>query len=254
MKCVTCGQPIEEGRRHGQPPRLAKYCVKCRAERRRRARAKYTWRPEHDAYLKVHYFGGLNRRFQVLNRMARLTGLPRWYIKRQAARLGLTLHMDRRPWMASEMNLLDTLVGNVSSATIAKRLHRPESSVVNKLKRTGTSRRVRNGYTMRELELCLGEDHHKITEWIKNGWLQDRLQGTRRHDGNGNDIHRIREKDILTFIRNHPQEINLGKVDQTWFLDLVLLRGREVPAAKLPRNCVSAEGDAGPQTLEYPLR
>ena len=168
--------------------------------------------------------------------MVRLTGLPRWYIKRQAARLGLTLHMDRRPWTASEMNLLEKSVGRVSSATIAKRLHRPESSVVNKLKRIGTSRRVRNGYTMRDLELCLGEDHHKITQWIKNGWLQDHLQGTRRHDGNGNDIHRIREKDILTFIRNHPQEINLGKVDQTWFLDLVLLRGREVPAAKLPRT------------------
>src|SRR5579863_2816868 len=76
-------------------------------------------------------YGGLNRRFQVLNQMIRLTGMPRWYIKRQAARLGLTPHMDRRPWTASEMNLLEKLVGPVSSATIAKRLHRPESSVVN---------------------------------------------------------------------------------------------------------------------------
>jgi hypothetical protein len=175
--------------------------------------------------------------------MVRLTGLPRWYIKRQAARLGLTLHMDRRPWTASEMNLLDKLVGRVSSSTIAKRLHRPESSVVNKLKRIGTSRRVRNGYTMRDLELCFGEDHHKISQWIKNGWLHDHLQGTRRHDGNGNDIHRIREKDILTFIRNHPQEINLGKVDQMWFLDLVLLKGKEVPAATLRRSDAAAEGE-----------
>src|SRR5712671_3443521 len=82
MKCVICGQPIEEGRKQGHPPLLAKYCLKCRAERRRRARVKYTWLPEHDAYLKAHYFGGLNRRFQALNRMVRMTGLPRWYIKR----------------------------------------------------------------------------------------------------------------------------------------------------------------------------
>lgn len=87
--------------------------------------------------------------------------------------------------------------------------------MVNKLKRMQISRRVRNGYTMRDLELCLGEDHHKISAWIGKGWLQDRLQGTRRHGGNGKDIHRIREKDILSFIKNHPQEINLGKVDQT---------------------------------------
>ena len=244
MTCVICGQPIEEGRRQGQPPRLARYCLKCRAERRHSAKAKYTWRPEHDAYLKAHYFGGLNRRFQVLSRMVRLTGMPRWYIKRQAARLGLTMQMDRRPWTHTEMKVIEKLVGRVSSATIAKRLGRPESSVVNKLKRMGTSRRVRDGYTMRDLELCLGEDHHKIIGWIKNGWLQDRLQGTRRHDGNGNDIHRIREKAIRNFIRNSPQEINLGKVDQTWFLDLVLMRGREVREARSFRNAEAEENDA----------
>jgi hypothetical protein len=193
---------------------------------------KYVWRPEYDAYLKAHYFGGLNRRFQVLNRMIRMTGLPRWYIKKQATRLGLTMRMDRRPWASREIDLLEKLVGKLSSGTIAKRLRRPESSVVNKLKHLGTSRRVRDGYTMRDLELCLGEDHHKIAGWIKNGWLQDHLQGTRRHNGNGNDIHRIREDDIVDFIKNHPQEINLGKVDQTWFLDLVLLKGREVRQAK----------------------
>src|SRR6266705_2123259 len=163
MKCVICGQPIEEGRRQGQPPLLAKYCLKCRAERWRHARVKYTWLPEYDAYLKAHYFGGLNRRFQVLTRMVRMTGLPRWYIKRQAARLGLTMKMDRRPWTQAELDHLETLVGRLSSATIAKRLRRPESSVVNKLKRLGTSRRVRDGYTMHELELCFGEDHQKIS-------------------------------------------------------------------------------------------
>jgi hypothetical protein len=235
MICVVCSQPIEEGRRRGEPPREAKYCAKCRADRRRRAKLKYKWCAELDALLKAQYHGGLNRRFHVLNRMVRMTGLPRWYIKRQAARLGLTMKMDRKPWTQAELNLLERLVGRICAATIAKRLHRPESSVVNKLKRLGNSRRVREGYTMRDLEQCLGEDHHKISTWIANGWLRDRLQGTNRHGGNGNEIHRIREKDVLRFLKNHPQEINLGKVDQVWFLDLVLLRGREVPEAKTPR-------------------
>ena len=167
--------------------------------------------------------------------MIRMTGLPRWYIKRQAARLGLTMHMDRKPWTRAELDVLHDLVGRVSVTSIAKRLHRPVSSVTNKLKRLEISRRVRDGYTMRDLELCLGEDHHKISEWTKNGWLQDRLQGTRRHDGNGRDIHRIREKDILDFLKSHPPEMNLGKVDQAWLLDLVLLKGQEVRRAK-PRS------------------
>jgi hypothetical protein len=243
MKVVICSDPLERKQQQAQSSPLTQCSSECHEKRERSSKSRYVWRAEYDDYLKAHYFGGLNRRFQVLNQMIRLTGMPRWIIKRQAARLGLTLHMDRRPWTAGEMNLLEKLVGRVSSATIAKRLRRPESSVVNKLKRIGTSRRVRNGYSMCDLELCFGEDHHKIARWIQNGWLRDCLQGTRRHDGNGNDIHRIREKDILTFIRAHPQEFNLGKVDQTWFLDLVLLRGREVPTAKLPGNRDTAEND-----------
>ena len=73
--CQQCGNVIEEGRFQNQPPTEAKYCLKCRAERRRRANFKYVWRPEYDEYLKAHYYGGLNRRFQVLNRMIRETGL-----------------------------------------------------------------------------------------------------------------------------------------------------------------------------------
>src|SRR5216110_1421351 len=243
MANVMCGKNIDATQQQRESVRKPPEGLNCGTNRSVRGKPKYPWRPEYDAYLKAHYFGGLNRRFRVLNRMIRLTGLPRWYIKRQAARLGLTMKMERRPWTQAELDHLENLVGRLSSATIAKRLRRPESSVVNKLKRLGTSRRVRDGYTMRDLELCLGEDHHKIARWIKNGWLQDRLQGTRRHNGNGNYIHRIREQGILDFVRNHPEEINLGKVDQTWFLDLVLLKGREVREATFPRNTDAEEDD-----------
>jgi len=78
--CQQCGSAIEEGRSRNKPPTEAKYCLRCRTERRRRASLKYVWRPEYDEYLKAHYYGGLNRRFQVLNRMIRETGLPRRYI------------------------------------------------------------------------------------------------------------------------------------------------------------------------------
>ena len=246
MTCIVCGGPIEEGRRHGQPPSEAKYCLRCRAERLqgRRMISKYVWPPEFEQLLKAHYYGGRIRRFRVLNRLTRLTGLPRWYIKRQAARLGLTMHLDRTPWTPAEVSLLERLVGCVSTASIARRLHRPENSVIAKLKRLRISRRVREGYTMRDLELCMGEGHHKIGQWIAAGWLRDHVQGTRRHDGNGKDIHRIRDKDVLDFVRNHPQEINLGKVDQTWFLDLVLLKGREVREVKTRREFEAEEDDA----------
>ena len=241
--CQHCGSAIEEGRPPKKPPTEATYCLKCRAERRRRANLKHIWRPEYDKYLKAHYYGGLNRRFQVLNRMIRETGLPRWYIKRRAARLGLTMHQDKRPWTAAEVAIIERLVGKISALAIAKRLKRTESSVVLKIKRLGFSRRVRDGYTMRDLEECLGEDHHKIQRWIANGWLRDRLQGTQRHDGNGCDIHRFRERDIISFIKEHPQELTLGRVDQCWFLDLLLLKGREIRERATARRRDENEDD-----------
>ena len=231
MKAATSTEFVGERQEQAQLVHFSQFTPEQREKQGRGRKSKYAWLTEYDAYLHAHYFGGLNRRFNVLNQMVRMTGAPRWYIKRRAARLGLTMHIDRKPWTRAELALLEGLVGRVSSSTIARRLHRPESSVVNKLKRIGTSRRVRSGYTLRELELCLGEDHHKIEVWIKNGWLRDRLQGTARRAGNGKDIHRIRERDVLAFIKFHPREINLGKVDQIWFLDLVLLKGQEVSAA-----------------------
>jgi hypothetical protein len=174
--------------------------------------------------------------------LARQTGFPRWYIKRQARRLGLSMNQDRRPWTREELDSLDRLLGKVSAATIAKRLKRTETSVLMKIKALGLSRRLSEGYTMRDLEECLGEDHHKIQKWIANGWLPDRLQGTRRHDSNGHDIHRFREKDILAFLKGHPQEVNLGKLDQVWFLDLVLLRGAELHENACSQ-CTEDEGE-----------
>jgi len=178
--------------------------------------------------MRAHYHGGLHERGRVIREMARQTGFPKWFIKRQARRLGLTVHHDRQLWTAHELETLERLLGKVSAGTIAKRLNRSETSVVMKIKALGHSRRVSEGYTMRDLEDCLGEDHHKIQKWITNGWLRDRLQGTNRHNENGHDIHRFREDDILEFIKEHPMEVSLGKLDQCWFLDLVLLKGAEL--------------------------
>jgi hypothetical protein len=227
MECLDCGSEIEEGRKD-RVPIEAKYCLKCRADRRRRGKLKYNWLPQHDAYMRAHYHGGLHQRGRVIRELVRQTGFPRWYIRRQAQHLGLTMHPDRRAWTPTELDTLDKLLGKVSASTIAKRLNRTETSVAMKIKSLNFSRRVREGYTMRDLELCLGADHHKIQKWIDNGLLRDRLQGTNRHDGNGHDIHRFREKDVLEFIKRCPAEISLSRVDSTWFLDLVLLKGREM--------------------------
>ena len=47
------------------------------------------------------------------------------------------------------------------------------------------------------------------------------------------------------FLQRHPEEVNLGKVDAIWFLDLVLLNGRMIGEETAHRR--KSEGDEGPE-------
>jgi len=115
--------------------------------------------------------------------------------------------------------------GKGSAPTIAKRLERTQASVVMRIKLLGHSRRIMEGYTIRDIELCLGEDRHKIQKWIANSWLRDPLEATRRHKAYGRNIHRSRENDTLGFIKWHASKISWGKVHQIWFLDVLFPKG-----------------------------
>lgn len=77
MATVMCRQYTDAMQQQTEPLRKEAQSLICGTDRPRGTKPKYAWRPEYDAYLKAQYFGGLHRRFQVLNRMIRLTGLPR---------------------------------------------------------------------------------------------------------------------------------------------------------------------------------
>ena len=49
----------------------------------------------------------------------------------------------------------------------------------------------------------------------------------------GNQLH---ISSSFTFIRKHPLEINLGRLDAIWFLDMILLKGREASEGRSRRR------------------
>ena len=147
-------------------------------------------------------------------------GWPKWQVQKAAARLGVAHPWppDRRAWTDDQVEYLQTWAGLRSPKWIGRQLGRRESSVMNKLKHLRLSWRVRGGYSQRALAACFGCDDHLVGRWIKRGLLEANMQGTlRRHD-----IRRVSEPAILEFIRLHREEYRLDKVDQKWFLDLVL--------------------------------
>jgi hypothetical protein len=76
-------------------------------------------------------------------------------------------------------------------------------------------------YSGKGLADALGIDSRVVTRWIKVGHLRAQLRGIKRIPEQGGDTYLIREKDARRFILHHPPEIDLRKVDQLWFLDLM---------------------------------
>ncbi len=76
-------------------------------------------------------------------------------------------------------------------------------------------------YSANGLAQALGIDSHAVTRWIKSGHLKAKRRGTARTEQQNGDIYLIHEKDVRRFILEHPTDIDLRKVDQLWFLDLI---------------------------------
>jgi hypothetical protein len=90
MATVTCRQETNAAQQGTERLGRSPQGLDCGTNRLRGGKPKHTWRPEYDAHLKAQYFGGLNRRSRVLNRMTRLTGLPRWRDELAARGVGMS--------------------------------------------------------------------------------------------------------------------------------------------------------------------
>ena len=193
--------------------RFARYCDDCRCLVRRKP-AKYVWTLGRDAILREKYDG----RKGTSAAIAAIFRWPTWVIKKRACALGLTRPVPSEPWSKDEERFVLEWAGRRSHVWIARKLKRGETSVAVKMKRMKISRAIREGYTIRELELCFGVDHRVIDRWIE----QEKLSTRRRETNNLHKPYQISEDAIIRFIHENPMAFRLDRVDQVWFMDLVV--------------------------------
>jgi hypothetical protein len=207
MTCSDCKKEFSA--------KYARYCPDCRWRHRGKP-AKYIWTVERDQYMREHYDPKIRGRAQEI---AGRFGWQKWVITHRAARLGLAADWGRKPWSADEEQFLINAAGSRHIHWIAKQLGRSDASIALKMKHLEIRSAVREGYTLRELELCFGTDHHVIERWVREGKLKIDKRGTERtHTG---DIWAVTDTAILEFISAYPLTFRLDKVDQTWFMDLI---------------------------------
>ena len=137
--------------------------------------------------------------------LQRSTGFPRSVIVSRAALLGLT--SPGRRWSKGEIAKLQEIVGSRSLSAIAGELGRSYYSVKGAVGRLQVSARVTEGYSHQDLEHLLGVGSRRVRRWIGRRWIK-LVNG------------RVPESEISRFLRRHPGQYQLNRVDEAWFKGL----------------------------------
>ena len=185
---------------------------------------KYIFNDQADQLIRQVYLSSRDSKgMSGIRLLAERLGMPHWALKKRARELGLA-RTKELPWSEPELAILSRYAW-MSDERIRLKLKavgytRTVTGIHLKLKRM---RFKHDGsfYSANSLAKALGIDPHAVTRWIKSGHLRARLRGTARSPLQNGDSYVIQEKDIRRFILEHPTEIDLRKVDQLWFLDLI---------------------------------
>jgi hypothetical protein len=203
-------------------PRHGKYCgSSCAGVQGRR---KYIFTDPIDQLVRDIYLNPRHAKTRPgIRFLAKKVGIPHWALKKRARELGLA-RTKELPWSERELEIL------------ARYAWMSDERIRLKLKAAGYSRTVtgihlklkrmrfkhdRSFYSAYSLAQALGIDPHVVTRWIKSGHLKAKFRGTSRGPQQNGDSYLIQEKDARRFILEHPTEIDLRKVDQIWFLDVL---------------------------------
>jgi AraC-like DNA-binding protein len=172
------------------------------------SRRKYVFTDQIDQFIREIYLCSRYAKTRPgIRLLAKRVGMPHWALKKRARELGLA-RTKELPWSELELAILSRYAW-MSDERIHLKLKRM------RFKHDGTF------YSANGLAQALGIDSHAVTRWIKHGHLKAKLRGTARTEQQNGDIYLIHEKDVRRFILEHPTDIDLRKVDQLWFLDLI---------------------------------
>jgi hypothetical protein len=180
-------------------------CHSCRIKSRPNPNKRFFWTADLDnALVRAYRRAGTRRELTSnLNHVQRLSGFTRVVILSRAEVLGLSFAV-RRPWNEAEVESLREDLGTLNKSQIARRLGRTYYSVKAQVARIRLSARVSSDYSQQDVEELLGVGRKRVCQWIRNGWLHLLER-------------RITETSLEKFLRLHPEEYQLNRVDEAWF-------------------------------------
>lgn len=185
---------------------------------------KHRWTEEERDIIRREYAQTHESKRRIAAKLSLMTGerITANGVAGQIQRMGIAKSTSRRPWTPEEDETLRELIHRFATITIAKRMKRSLNAVEVRAKRLGIKRRYRDGwYTKREVAEILGVDHKKVRAWMDAGKIKASYHHGHKPQKNGSGAWHFAEKDLASFIRCYPDELNGRNVDLIAIVDIL---------------------------------
>jgi hypothetical protein len=229
--CVECElRPI---RGKGEKARFCEDCIGRHHAGKPGNPRKYVPTENIDRIIREHYLkrvtnGGHPRSLPTLRELGRTIGWPKEVVVRRAMELGLTRSRIDDWWSAEEFALLERyahLTPNRISIRFAKAGYKRSAVAINLQIKRKHLRSSHDFYSANYLAELFGVDRHLIARWIRLKYLKAKPRGTDRGPECGGDEYLLKDEWVRDFVMSHPTAFDIRKVDQVWFLNM-LMQGR----------------------------
>lgn len=163
----------------------------------------------------------------AVNGLADRLGVPRWWLSKQATRLGLSKPHSKEPrWTDAEDALMRKVpLHDPHRAAKVFREHgflRTPTAIVVRAKRLDLSRRTHETLSARGAARILGVDDKTVTALCIAGDLKAGRRGTQRLVQQGGDAWAIEPADLRAYILDNLGHIDIRKVDKLAFVTLLV--------------------------------
>lgn len=187
-------------------------------------RASHVYGPEMDERIRAEWPTLKGR--GAVNALALALDVPRWWLSKQATKLGLSAPHRKEPrWTEAEDALMRKVpLHDPHRAARIFREHgysRTATAIVVRAKRLDLSRRTHETLSARATAKILGVDDKTVTTWCIAGDLKAGRRGSKRLVQQGGDAWAIEPADLRSFILDNLDRIDIRKVEKFAFVALI---------------------------------
>jgi len=149
-------------------------------------------------------------------------GRPLWWTYKRAAALGLsrTTRLHVRPWERAELAVLEKFAACdfkvISQKLRSAGFDRTPTAVAIQLKRRRIDRHDPDTWSAPDLAELLGVHARTVADWIERRGLTAKKRASGPHG-----VWMLKRRDVRAWVAANPRYVDLRRVDQTWFMDLV---------------------------------